>query len=427
MMTPLKIHSPDQSESPATPISASPPPMLTLSTVQLAEFAASIVQQMQLQSAPPTQQANASVLTHVESPKSSSDDPRLSQPGVILTLRDCFNSDLARNSARREPETWADYLSTVESLESAWGGAGPDVRTLTPALLQAAFASIPEWKSRSTWIKRRKYLVGMLRSCTRQTTRNPHGIPKSEPALLSEDDLPIWELPAEKWFLSRGHVESPHLPALTVAEFDKILTACETSSDPTWWKTLLSFWWFCAMRRDDTLLKLHWYSPALRTGVDLSRQWLTYRAAKPPHETFDIPLPDWLCVGLRALVGRHESKVFWRPTGASKLSRWLYPTLKEICKRAGIEYRDPTAFRQSCSTHWDDHDPQLANRFTAHKESSVLKTHYIHHNESQLRAAADRHPKPSVPLATFEVARAILPIDPTDTNRTIDTATNSVS
>lgn len=424
-MQPLRIHSPDEpSESPTTPTSGSVPPMLTLSTTQLAEFAASIVQQMQLQSAQP---ANASAVTHVESPKSSSDALRLSEPGVILTLRDCFNSDLARNSARREPTTWSDYLSTVESLEAAWGGREPDVRTLTPASLQAAFASIPEWKSRSTWIKRRKYLVGMLRSCTRQTTRNPHGVPKSELALLTEDDLPIWELPAEKWFLSRGYVESPHLPALTVAEFDQILTACEASNDPTWWKALLSFWWFCAMRRDDTLLRLSWYSPQSRSGVDLSRQWLTYRAAKPPHETFDIPIPDWLCVGLRALVGRHESKVFWRPTGASKLSRWLYPTLKEICSRAKIEYRDPTSFRQSCSTHWDDHDPQLANRFTAHKESSVLKTHYIHHNESQLRAAADRHPKPSVPLTTFEVTRAISPIDPTDTNRTIDTAPNAVS
>ena len=72
--------------------------------------------------------------------------------------------------------------------------------------------------------------------------------------------------------------------------------------------------------------------------------------------------------------------------------------MRLICEKAGVTYRDPTGFRDSCATHWDEHDPQMTNKFTAHKEQSVVKTHYIVHNETQLRAAADRHPRPEIAL-----------------------------
>lgn len=332
---------------------------------------------------------------------------------VTLSLRHCFDSVKSRNFARREPETWDDYESVIDRLEEVWSGPGPDVRTLTPTILQASFERVATWKNRETWAQHRKYLLSILHDCCRQTTRNPFGIPRGESVLLVEDELPVWELPAQKWFDGRGASPMMKLPALTIQEFDRVLFACESTDDPVWWRTLISFWWFCAMRRTDTLDHLKWYSPQSRLGVDLSRKWLTHRAAKT-QEQFDIPLPDWLCVGFQELhrrTGGVMPLVFHRRSHTKNLGRWLYPTLVTICDKAGISYRDPTGFRQSCSSHWDEHDPQLTNRFTAHRESSIVKRHYIVQNEAQLRAAADRHPRPSLPLATvpISVATEILP------------------
>lgn len=347
--------------------------------------------ELRLPQAPPA-------LTPLSAERAAADALRLLEPGVIH-LRDCFNSDLRRNSTRREPSTWADYLRTVESLESGWGDWGPDVRAFTPTSLQVSFEKVGDWKSRETWKKQRRYLFGILRAGCRQTNSNPFGVPKSETALLRDDDLPVWELPAEKWFLSRGQAPSLKLPALMIEEFNRILAACDRAvPDAIWWRTLLSFWWFCAMRRTDTLDNLKWFNPQTGLGVDVQRRWLRWQAAKPPHELHDIPLPEWLCVGLRSLAQRKTELVFHRATGRSKLSRWLYPSLKAICEAAGVTYRDPTGFRDSCSTHWDEHDPQMTNRFTAHKETSVVKTHYIVPNEQQLRASADRHPRPNISL-----------------------------
>ena len=54
----------------------------------------------------------------------------------------------------------------------------------------------------------------------------------------------------------------------------------------------------------DTLGRLTWFDPKTRMGIDLDRRWLTWRASKPPHEFHDVPLPEWLFVGLRALQSR---------------------------------------------------------------------------------------------------------------------------
>lgn len=381
-MTALRIH------VPPTPVSAEPAPdPVTLASLQARiDTLTTLLERAAL--TPPA--AVLSVPNSVEC-------LRTIEPGTV-TLRACFDSDKARNSSRREPSTWNDYESTIDSLEQVWSGPGPDVRSLNSTSLQAAFESVSGWKSRAVWSKRRKYLIGILRSCCRQTKRNRYGIPKGESVLLTEDDLPYFELPAQKWFDSRGGEPREKLPALTVEEFDRVLVACHQTDDPVWWRTLLSHWWYCAMRRTDSMENLTWFDAKTRRGVDLTRNWLKWRAAKPPHEMHDIPLPEWLCVGFRALAKRQTVTVFHREVKDTNLSRWLYPTLKAICERAGLEYRDPTGFRDSCSTHWDWHDPQYTNKFTAHKETSVVKTHYIVPNEQQLRAACDRHPKPTIAL-----------------------------
>lgn len=437
-MKPLKIHSPDQSESPTTPSQdrmnpvstnlGSAPPMLTLSTVQLAEFAASIVQQMQLQSAQP---ANASASTHVEPLKSPSDDHRLNKPVYVaretttqFTLRDAIDLFLPRIKSDIGPKRIGDFNALLKGWESSSRGRGPDLATLSADVIESVFSGFAAWKSPRIWEKNRILLYQVLKGCCRQSITNRDGIPRGQPAPLDFDSLPIWECPRNSSFYrDRGSAKKTKPRALTDLEVAKIFEACGTTDDPVFWRVLIGFWLVFAMRRDDTFERLSWAS-ATTDGVDVDRSWLCFTPSKMSDRDesirYDVPIPKSLADGFRALRERRTPLVFAK----RNLQRIRDKTLKEICNAAGVTPRLNTDFRASSFTRWRSYRPFSANRFTAHKEKEVGQIHYTLPTDDELREIVNGFPLPPISLEPFTAVRAITP---TDTNRTIDTAPNAVS
>ena len=374
----LKIFQPEPSARVA------PPASITMSPEQLRQFAAEVASQ--LRSSPPV-----------------SDVHRLLEPVYVeaqhpaqspLTLRSAFESFYQRSRALMSEVRWGDFRSLIHRCEEVWNGCGRDLRTMSAADWQTTFESVTTWRTQRAWEKSQRCLYQILNANCRQTRKNRRGVPLGTPAPLELDSLPIWDIPPEQWFLRRGVEPAASLPALSVEEFSRVITACDATTDRLFWKTLLGFWWFCAMRRTDSTDSLCWFSSKTRMGIDIDRRWLRWKNSKPPHEVYDIPLPDWLLVGFRALATRSTDRVFYLPN----LKRRLYPTLKAICQAAGVESRTPNDFRKSGSTHWRMVAPQHENRFTAHKERTTIGRHYVQLSESQLREIAETFPRPTVPI-----------------------------
>lgn len=375
----LRIFRPDES-----PVEIDPNTSLTLSLEQISALAAQITSQLRLP--PAASEDSAHRLTEPVRAATGNNEP--------LTLRRAFESFYHRHKAMRSEVRWGDFRALVHRCEDVWKGQGRDLREMAAPDWQSTFEAVPSWRSRRAWEKSHRCLYQILFANCKQTLKNRCGIPLGEFIPLEADALPIWDIPPEQWFLKRGEEPEAALPALSLEEFDRVLKACERTDDPAFWKTVLSFWLFCSMRRTDTFSRLGWFSPRTRMGVDLSRRWLRWKNTKPPHELYDIPLPAWLVDGFGELANRGTSLVFFK----TNLRRKLYGTLDLICAEAKVDSRTPQDFRKTGSTWWRMTAPQHENRFTAHKEQTVLGKHYVQLNEQQLREIAEAFPRPSVPL-----------------------------
>ncbi len=381
MSTALKLFDPNQSASPS-------PLPITLSAEQLRQFAAQIAAELRSPTVPamPAEDVYRPVRP-VYVPAKNTEQP-------AFTLRAAFESFFSRCQPLRSQVRWGDFRSLINRCEEVWKGQGRDVRTISAADWQATFEGIASWRTQRAWAKAHRCLYQVLNANCRQTRKNRQGVPLGTPAPLDLDSLPIWDIPPEQWFLRRGIEPAASLPALSVEEFSRVITACGTTADPVYWRTLLAFWWYCAMRRTDSTSGLCWFSSRTRMGIDVERRWLRWKNSKPPHEVYDIPLPEWLNVGFRELAKRGRESVFYLPN----LKRRLYPTLAEICSAANVDSRTPNDFRKSGTTHWRMIAPQHENRFTAHKEQTTIGKHYVQLSETQLREIAESFPRPSVPL-----------------------------
>lgn len=338
-------------------------------------------------------------------------DTRTSHPGIkspeLWTLSDCFAADWERSASRRKSGTWTGYRTLLKAW-NAWD-ASRDVRTLTPRDLQDFFESQTQWASFRSWDKNHTYLLALLGVACPQTRDNPYGVPRGEFAPLSPEQIPMWNMPPPKWFKGRvssaprsGH-RRRNLPLLTLAEFDKVLLAAGESSDPVYWRTLESFWWFCGMRCRDTVLALRWRTATVE-GVDLKSQTLFFRETKADG-LIAVPLPSWLCVGLAALAEREQEHVFQRSPHWKNLGRWLYggkayqgdgrPT---IWQRAGVDLREPHEMRGVSISNWIEHGEKYRLLVTGHAggEKDIQKRHYW--INEKFREAAEQMPRPSVAL-----------------------------
>ncbi len=344
-------------------------------------------------------------------------------PSRAWTLRECLEADFSRNQQRRA--SWQDYRTLVKKWEAAWGGGGPDMRSVTPAQLQQGFDSIKEWTSYRSWEKNRDQLFALLKSSCRQTQRNPLGVPKPEVAPLSEDDLPVWSLPPKEWFRGRAKPAKRHpghrpcsLQLLSQEEFDRVLTAASAEHDPLYWRTLLGWCWFTAMRIRQTLHELTWRETSEGDGVDLANRLLHTQESKCGG-ALDVPLPDWLLAGLSALKARRltqkelfpgasmpkpaqdaqERCVFWRRPNWKNLDRWFYPTWDAIWERAGVPVRMPHQMRGVAISWWiAGKDEKYRKLITGHSLGNDVQMKVYATFGADFRRAADEHPRPSVSL-----------------------------
>ena len=353
--------------------------------------------------------------------------PSLCSPAVppaetAWSLRQCLQSDYTRNELSRQPVTWSLYRTLVKHWEAAWGGPGPDCRSLTGEQLQAAFAKVSEWSSLRSWEKNRSCLFALLQSCCAQSRRNLHGIPRPAIPPLVLDDLPIWKIPPREWFRSRpkpatrhpGHCRSS-LPLLEVAEFDRVLAACAGTSDPLYFRVLLGWFWFCGMRCRDAILSLPWRETQTEDGVDLGNRLLHFEESKCGG-ALDVPLPSWLCEGLCALKTRQPKQlelfpgsqrfVFVRRPNWKQLSRWFYSDHKSgrlgawdsTWASAGVACRKPHQMRGVSISWWLAKAEKYRKLVTGHSLGNDVQMRVYATFGEDFRAAAEAFPRPTLPL-----------------------------
>ena len=342
--------------------------------------------------------------------------------GAILTLRGCLESDQLRNPHRRA--NWGQYETLLKHWEEAWGGVGPDMRSLTTVQLNTAFGAVEAWRERETWARNFERMVALMKSMCRQTRANKYGIAKPEPALLNEEDFPIWELPPEAWFASRpapakrhaGHRRST-LPLMTIDELDLVMKSAGQMDDPLWWKTVIGWFWFCGMRSSQTLLELPWRNSLAEEGVDLSNRCLHSRESKC-NGALDVPIPTWLIAPLEALKYRQTRQVELfeddpgerlvvfhkrKKRGDQKTNRKskpkrFYSDWESIWTRAGVPVREPHQMRGVSISWWLKCAEKYRKQVTGHSTAGDMQMSRYVTFDDDFRKAAEAHPRPTLPL-----------------------------
>lgn len=350
------------------------------------------------------------------------DQPPVTLDLPLLSLRGCLESDRLRNPHRRA--NWGQYETLVKHWEEAWGGVGPDMRSLTTVQLNTAFGSVEAWTARETWERNFERMVALMKAMCRQTRGNKYGIAKPETAPLSEDELPIWELPPEAWFASRpapakrhaGHRRST-LPLMTITELDAVMKSANQMDDPLWWKSLIGWFWFCGMRSSQTLLELPWRNSLEEEGVDLANRCLHSRETKC-NGALDVPIPEWLIAPLEALKYRQTRQVelfdddpgerlivFHRrkkrgnqKTNRKSKPKRFYTDWDEIWTRSGVPIREPHQMRGVSISWWLKCAEKYRKQVTGHSTAGDMQmSRYVTFDED-FRKAAEAHPRPTLPL-----------------------------
>jgi integrase len=401
-----------------------PPTVSTLTAEQLGQLADQIAERLRVPDGERGIKDTRTVSPGVNSPGVKLLDlpagggvvrPAPSAPVVTSwPLRACLESDVMRNGPCRSGSSWGLYRTLVRHWEAAWNGPGPDCRSLTGEQIHEGFLRVDAWTSQRSWQKNRDYLFCLLKSCCRQSLGNKRGIPADQAAPLEALNLPIWDVPPKAWFRSRPKSTTRHaghrpssLPLLTVEELDRVMLAAGGTDDPLYWRVLIAWLWFCGMRIRDAIAALTWRDSIDDDGVDLANRLLHFTESKCGG-ALDVPIPEYLCIGLAALKerqprsiegpGRSPRFVFWRSSNWKNLSRWFYPTWKLIWQRAGVPCRMPHQMRGVCISWWLVEAEKYRKLVTGHSLGNDVQMQRYATFGDDFRRAAENHPRSSVPL-----------------------------
>jgi len=387
-------------------------------------------------------------------------DARINTPGVTETppatehtsppLPELFDQFQARTNDQKTASSWSSYRTLIRKWRQHFDGDGPPANQLTPPQIQNFFESVPEWKTRRTWLKYAEAFWQIINGACPVSLDNRNGAPVDS-ATLQTAELPAWFVPPARWFRDRiattpaapdrpgGHTPS-NLPPITIDEFGALLDATESAEfmAPLWWQTFFSLLWFNAPRRNDAI---NYQYETGQLHVALKRRRLEFIESKKGNRGAPY-LPPWLYDLLTALqiqqisedrpgehkhepgafvfiaekgtrhkYGYHPEPRHILPRGdAANEGRKLKPEFCRLFKTAGVELRHPHDWRNTAVSNWINHASEFRFAAIGHAppQGDTQLRNYARFGDPY-REACESYPYPDRWTAQAATSTLILP------------------